>query len=168
MAITHGTPVTGTEIAKSLVLTKGNATVKLAMPFNIATAAPVLSKYATIYESYRIKSVSYRFKTFTTTFKSGSFNMGIDYGRQNKDLTLEQIGKLTPHYNGSVYQTSPWITISPIFVDTNLVRYTDDNTTLSTPFTLNVYAEAEADPNADRTIGIIEIRYKLQFLGILP
>lgn len=168
MAITQGSPVTGTEIAKSLVLTKGNASLKLAMPFNVATAAPVLSKYATIYESYRIKSVSYRFKTYTTKNQSGSYTMGIDYGRQNKDLTLEQIGKLTPHYTGPIYQTSPWITISPTFVDTNLVRYTSDDTTLSTPFTLNVYAEGAVDQNADRTIGIIEIKYRLQFLGILP
>lgn len=99
---------------------------------------------------------------------SGNVSIGIDYGKAStNDLTREQISKLNPHYSGPIRKITPWIKISPKFVNTDIVRYTSEMSTYSTPFALCASFSCEAK-DAERTLGAIEIQYTLEFQGILP
>lgn len=163
-----GAPVTGREVITTIKATPKTTSVAYVSSFNIATASPLLQKYATIYESYKIKSVSYRFIPDESAMSSGNVSIGIDYGKKPATtLTREQISKLNPHYSGPIRKTTPWITISPKFVNTDMVRYTADSSTMSTPFNFcGVYSCESKD--GERTLGAIEIQYTLEFQGILP
>lgn len=158
----------GEEVATLLKLERGGTSASLNAPFNLDTASPLLAKYATIYESYKIKSVSYRFVTDESTQTSGNISMGIDYGKaESTALTRDQICKLNPYYSGPIRATTNWITVSPVFLDTNAVRYVGDSSTTSIPFSLAVTATATS-ADYERTLGSIHIRYTIQFLGIRP
>ena len=159
--------MSGNETLAVIQAPANSAIVNYKNSFNIASATTLLKKYATIYESYKIKSVSYRFVPDEGGMASGNVTMGIDYGKAPSDLTREQISKLNPHYSGPIRKTSPWITISPQFVNTSLVRYTSDDSLLSTPFSLVYIASCEAKTIA-RNLGAIQIKYSLEFQGILP
>lgn len=162
-----GVPVSGSETLTVIQAPANSAMVSYKNPFNIASATSLLQKYATIYESYKIRSVSYRFVPDEGGMASGNVTMGIDYGKVPEDLTREQISKLNPHYSGPIRKTSPWITIAPQFVNTSTVRYTSDESLLSTPFSLVFIASCEAKTPA-RNLGAIQIKYSLEFQGILP
>lgn len=163
-----GTPVTGREVVGVIKAPANGTTVAYKNSFNIASASPLLQKYATIYESYKIKSVSYRFIPDESAMSSGNVSIGIDYGKApTGDLTREQISKLNPHYSGPIRKITPWISIMPRFVNTDTVRYTSDTSTLSTPFSFCGVFSCEAK-GAERSLGAIEIQYTLEFQGILP
>nr|UUG74207.1 MAG: putative capsid protein [XiangYun permutotetra-like virus] len=163
-----GVPVTGREVASIIKAPAKGTSVVYTKPFNIASASELLKKYATIYESYKIKSVAYRYIPDESGFSSGNVSIGIDYGKQpTSNLTREQISKLNPHYSGPIRKSTPWISISSKFVNTDLVRYTSDDSLLSTPFTFCGVFSCESK-EAERTLGSIELQYTLEFQGILP
>lgn len=163
-----GVPVTGREVATTIKAPAKGTTVVYSKPFNISSASELLKKYATIYESYKIKSVAYRYIPDESGFSSGNVSIGIDYGKQpNSNLTREQISKLNPHYSGPIRKSSPWVAISSKFVNTDLVRYTSDDSLLSTPFTFCGVFTCESK-DSERTLGSIELQYTLEFQGILP
>lgn len=152
----------------SLVTAPANKTsVTMKSAFNISTAAPILTKYSTIYETYKIKSVSYRFVPDESDFANGNISIGIDYGTAPTTFTRETIGKLTPHYSGPIKKPTPWVTVSPRFVNTSLIRYSGDDSNASTPFNLLLVASCDSKPN-DRTLGQLEISYMLEFIGLQP
>nr|APG76965.1 hypothetical protein [Hubei permutotetra-like virus 2] len=162
-----GVPVTGREVITTLTAVANKTSVSYKNTFNISTASPLLKKYATIYESYKIKTVSYRFIPDESGLSSGNISIGIDYGKAPGDLTREQISRLNPHYSGPIRKITPWITIHPRFVSTDTVRYSGDDSLMSAPFTLALLATCESK-SADRTLGCVEIQYTLEFQGILP
>nr|UHS71785.1 MAG: hypothetical protein 1 [Permutotetraviridae sp.] len=163
-----GVPVSGREVANTIKAAAKATTVVYRSQFNISSASALLKKYATIYESYKIKSVAYRYIPDESAISSGNVSIGIDYGKQaSSNITREQVSKLNPHYSGPIRKATPWISISPRFVNTDLVRYTSDDSLLSTPFTLIGVFSCESK-DSDRTLGSIEIQYVLEFQGILP
>lgn len=162
-----GVPVTGREVTAILTASANKTSVSYNNTFNIASASPMLKKYAAIYESYRIKSVSYRFIPDESGLSSGNISLGIDYGKMSGTLTREQISRLNPHYSGPIRKITPWVTIHPKFVNKDTVRYSGDDSLLSAPFTLALVATCEGK-SVDRVLGCVEIQYTLEFQGILP
>lgn len=163
--ITQGATVTGKEPLLTVTLTKGATTSSFIKPFLISTASPIIKKYYEIYDSYKIKSMSYRFVTDEASTRSGNASLGLDYGTPPTSITRESVGKLTPRYSGPIKNNSPWITISPKFFNTNVVRFSSDTTA---PFNLCAIFTAESDPNSDRVIGVVEVKYVIEFLGLKP
>jgi len=162
-----GVPVKGTEFVSLITAAANASSATYKGAFNISTAAPVLMKYATIYETYKIKSVAYRFIPDESDQASGNLSMGIDYGTAPSTFTRETIGKLTPHYSGPIRKTTPWIRVSPVYFNQNLVRYSADTSTASTPFNLLLVASCDPKSNS-RTLGQLEISYVLEFIGLQP
>lgn len=162
-----GVPVTGREVTTTITASANKTSVSYTNTFNISTASPLLKKYAAIYESYRIKTVSYRFIPDESGLSSGNISIGIDYGKSPGALTREQISRLNPHYSGPIRKITPWVTIHPRFVSKDTVRYSGDDSLMSAPFTLALLATCESK-TADRTLGCVEIQYTLEFQGILP
>lgn len=135
--------------------------------FNLTDASPILKKYATIYDSYKIKSVAYRFVTDEASTKSGNVSLGIDYGKAPTSLSRDSVCKLTPHYTGPIKKNTPWVEVSNRYFNPNLVRYVSDTNTDTTPFSLCLLLSCE--PSAtQRTLGALEIKYSLEMLGIQP
>lgn len=162
--ITQGAPVTGKETLSSITFTKDSTTASYIKPFRLAEGPPVLKKYAELYDSYKVRSMQYRFVSDEASTRSGNISMGVDYGTPPTSLTREGVCKLTPHYTGPIKRTSPWMTVSPKFFNSNLVRYTKDT---QAPFNLCLIATGDSS-TSDRVVGAVEVRYRIDFLGLRP
>lgn len=126
-----------------------------------------MKKYATIYDSYKIKSVAYRFVTDEASTKSGNVSLGIDYGKPPTSISRETVCKLTPHYTGPIKKNTPWVEVSNKYFNPNLVRYVSDVAAETTPFTLCLLLSGESS-DSQRTLGAVEIKYTLEMLGLQP
>ncbi|APG76929.1 hypothetical protein 1 [Hubei permutotetra-like virus 1] len=165
--ITAGAPVTGKETLLALKVAANATTSSYIKTFTLVDASPILKKYATIYDSYKIKSVAYRFVTDEASTKSGNVSLGIDYGKPPSSLSRDSVCKLTPHYTGPIKKNSPWVEVSNRFFNPNLVRYVSDTDTNTAPFSLCILLSCEPT-GAERTLGALEIKYSLEMLGLQP
>ncbi|UHM27583.1 MAG: coat protein [Sanya permutotetravirus 3] len=165
--ITAGAPVVGKETLLAAKVAANATSVAYIKTFTLTDASPILKKYATIYDSYKIKSVAYRFVTDEASTKSGNVSLGIDYGKAPSSLSRDSVCKLTPHYTGPIKKNTPWVEVSNRFFNPNLVRYVSDTDTDTAPFSLCLLLSCEASA-AERTLGALEIKYSLEMLGIQP
>lgn len=165
--ITAGAPVVGKETLLAAKVAANATSVAYIKTFTLTDASPILKKYATIYDSYKIKSVAYRFVTDEASTKSGNVSLGIDYGKAPTSLSRDSVCKLTPHYTGPIKKNTPWVEVSNRFFNPNLVRYVSDTDTDTAPFSLCLLLTCEASAT-ERTLGALEIKYSLEMLGIQP
>lgn len=165
--ITAGAPVVGKETLLAPQVAANATTAAYIKTFTLTDASPILKKYATIYDSYKIKSVAYRFVTDEASTKSGNVSLGIDYGKAPTSLSRDSVCKLTPHYTGPIKKNTPWVEVSNKYFNPNLVRYVSDTNTDTAPFSLCLLLTCEASATA-RTLGALEIKYSLEMLGIQP
>nr|WPV63089.1 MAG: coat protein [Jingmen rodent permutotetravirus 2] len=165
--ITAGAPVVGKETLLAPKVAANATTAAYIKTFVLSDASPILKKYATIYDSYKIKSVAYRFVTDEASTKSGNVSLGIDYGKPPTSLSRDSVCKLTPHYTGPIKKNTPWVEVSNKYFNPNLVRYVSDANTDTAPFSLCLLLSCEASAT-ERTLGALEIKYSLEMLGIQP
>lgn len=165
--ITAGAPVVGKETLLVPKVAANATTSAYIKTFTLTDASPILKKYATIYDSYKIKSVAYRFVTDEASTKSGNVSLGIDYGKAPTSLSRDSVCKLTPHYTGPIKKNTPWVEVSNKYFNPNLVRYVSDTNTDTAPFSLCLLLTCEASA-VERTLGALEIKYSLEMLGIQP
>jgi len=163
-------PVTGTEQISSLVIPKGSKSLSTSVLFNPATTTgSVLKKYSEIYDNYRIESVSYRFVSDMASTTSGNLSMGIDYNRTSTSpTTREAIVRLSPHSTVPIKSSSPWLQVPQRMCDPKIIRVIGGATTVDSPFLLALVATLANSVDSDTTIGALEVKYRLVFLGIRP
>lgn len=165
--ITAGAPVMGKETLLAPKVAANATSAAYIKTFTLSEASPILKKYATIYDTYKIKSVAYRFVTDEASTKSGNVSLGIDYGKPQTTLTRDSVCKLTPHYTGPIKKNTPWVEVSNRFFNPNLVRYVSDTNADTAPFSLCLLLTCEPS-STERTLGALEIKYSLEMLGIQP
>lgn len=129
-------------------------------PFLIKDIGKVLKAYASIYDTYKIRSVVVAFHSAASAAKNGSVSFGYDFFDGTTPTEKSQVLILSPHYSGHASRNSTLLRLPSNIVRPDLVRDPQKDT----PFSVLIASDGEKNT----VLGHLEITYDLVFAGIRP
>lgn len=132
-------------------------------------SAPILAKIANIYETYKVKSMSFSYHTQTGTNTGGMVVIGIEgNGTAKPPASAAKVFPLASKTTSPIFRNSQRVKVPKTLVDPNLVRYTRGVTSSDVPISLVGHATIGSTSTSEVTIGYIMVQYDIEFNGILP
>lgn len=171
--MSEGFRLSYSEILPSIAIKKGNDSLVQTADFfpdakiDGKLAFPVFNKLMTVFESYKIHSLSIEWASSSATTTSGMVVIGIDVNTISKVDSFDKATQLKPSMKFPVWTQNRALRIPQVHVQPSLLRY-PTNSHPNVPFAIVAAIKAGAAVLSDSAYGSFSVKWDISFIGISP
>lgn len=146
-----------------------NPLVKIGPSNALVPAFPVLSKFATIYESFKIMGVTLHWSSSVSAMVSGLAILAVDSNPLTVITSFAALEKLRPNVKFPVRQASRSLVVPSVMLSPTLLRHVATTATSPNyPIAICLGVKADKALTEATNFGVFSVTWDVQFVGISP